>query len=524
MLPTLIQHLLTPAAYPHPVRSIELLQTHISWVVLTGDYVYKLKKPICTSFLDYAELGKRRHYCHQEVALNGRYAPQLYLGVVPVGGPQQRPMVAAQTLLATDPPPDETQEFAVKMRQFPADALLSHRLREGRLTPHEVDAFAEQVARFHAVADRVDAASPWGTPARICDHAIDNLDHLQDAGAEAWSPQFAAGCTEPRSLPAEQLDHLRRWTLHTFDRLRDVLQGRRQAGRVRACHGDLHLANVIEWQGQIIPFDGIEFSESLRWIDVISDAAFAAMDFHARQHPGYAHRFLNAYFQAGQDYGGLRVLRWYRVYRALVRAKVAAMQASQTDGDPAERQHQQQKCLALIAQATDDTHPPPPSIVITHGVSGSGKTTGSQQLLEQRGAIRLRSDVVRKQMYGDHERQPAGAGVNSGIYSPEHTRQVYQRLAELTETVVGAGFPALVDATFLSRWQRDQFHDLARRLGVPLQVLSFSADADTLRSRLRQRQSSGSDASDADELILRHQLSTAEPLSDVERSLVVDWK
>jgi aminoglycoside phosphotransferase family enzyme/predicted kinase len=423
-------------------------------------------------------------------------APELYLDVVPISGSPSRPVVAGD---------GEPLEFAVRMRQFPQEALLSRMIAEGRLESGHVDQLAAEVAEFHGAIDRAPPDSPFGRPEVVHREAIDNLDALRPV---------VAG-------PARQsLERLREWTeARCAQRTQDVLD-RRQQGFIRECHGDLHLRNMVWWLGRVVLFDGIEFNPEFRWIDVLSDTAFAVMDLADRGRRDFAHRFLNAYLERTGDYAGLAVLPFYLAYRALVRAKVAGIRLKQAEGAVDEHRRLMDEMLGYVELACGYTRERVPTILITHGVTGSGKTTGTEALIEAVGAIRIRSDVERKRLFGLQAEDRPQAGVGEGIYAADASRRTYQRLATLTETVVGAGFPVIVDATFLQRKQRDHFQRLAARLGASFGILAFTADEATLRRRIRERSQGGRDASDADEGVLARHLRTLEPLGEDERRLV----
>jgi predicted kinase len=293
------------------------------------------------------------------------------------------------------------------------------------------------------------------------------------------------------------------------------LAERKARGCIRECHGDLHLRNLIWLDGEPVAFDGIEFNPNLRWIDVQSDIAFLYMDLIERGHPDWAQRVYNRYLERGGDYPGAAVLGFYATYRAMVRAKVAHIRASQSNdaGDYAEG-----RAYLELAQALGK--PRHPILMITHGLSGSGKTTHSQALLETMRAIRVRSDVERKRLFGlAPEAKSAGE-----IYTPEATKATFTRMRDLARDLLRAGWPVIADATFLARWQRDLFRDLARECGVAFRILDFTAPQNILEDRVAHRQTLGRDASEADLAVLRHQVSVQEPLAadESDQALTVD--
>lgn len=496
---TLIAGLLQPAAYAHPVRDIELIETHISWVILTGDVVYKIKKPVDLGFLDFSTLEKRRHCCAEEVRLNRRLAPDLYLDMVAITGTPARPRPGG------DGP---AIEYAVRMVQFPQQAQFDRMLAEGRLTAAQLDAVARLVADFHRDADVAGPDSTYGDPGTVLQPVVENFRQVRERiGGDA--PALA------------QVDALERWSRETFARLRAVIAQRKAGGFVRECHGDLHLRNLAWLDGRPLAFDCIEFNPALRWIDVISEVAFLVMDLQDHDQAGLARRFLNAYLEHGGDYAGVRVLPFYLAYRAMVRAKVEAIRALQPGVAAGERTAELAAFHGYLDLAESYTRPGRPVLLVTRGLSASGKTTLSQPLLEALGALRIRSDVERKRLYGLPAQADARAAAGQGIYTPAAGERTYARLAELAGTVLASGFPVIVDAACLKTEQLARFRALATEREVPYVILEFHAPADVLRARIVQREKG---ASDADLAVLEHQLEGWQPLAgeDAARAIRID--
>jgi aminoglycoside phosphotransferase family enzyme/predicted kinase len=497
-LPMLIAALRNPELYPHAVRDIEVIETHISWVILTGDYAYKLKKPVDLGFLDFTRLEQRRFYCEEELRLNRRLAPKLYLDVVAITGSAEHPLWnGAGTAI----------EYAVKMRQFPQEALLDRMLERGALTPQYIDVLAARIAAFHAEVEVAGADSLFGTPQRVLQPAMENFR------------QIRALLDGPADLAA--LDALQAWTEQQHVALSATFAQRKRDGFVRECHGDMHLGNIALVDGQVTVFDCIEFNADLRWIDVVSEVAFLAMDLMDRKRADLAWRALNAYLEHSGDYEGLVVLRYYLVYRAMVRAKVTCIRAAQAGLGTAERAALLQRYRGYIELAQSLATPGVRGLVINHGLSGSGKTTLSQPILEAIGAVRIRSDIERKRLHGVPALQRSGSGIASDMYAPDATALTYGRLGELAHAVVEAGYTVIVDATFLQRSQRDAFHALAVGLKVAFVICDFRAATDTLRGRVAQRLRHGRDASEADFAVLQRQLDTQQPLAPEEQADVV---
>ncbi|HET7402440.1 MAG TPA: AAA family ATPase [Usitatibacter sp.] len=486
----LIAALKDPACYPHPVGAVEVLETHISWVVLAGDFAYKVKKPVRLGFLDFGTLEWRRFYCEEELRLNRRTAPGLYLGVVPIAGKPPRVRVGGK---------GSAIEYAVHMRRFAQDDLLARRARERTLGNAEIDAIAIALARFHAGLPPASADCAFGSPQAI---ATAMLENFADIGARD-------GTAPVREAIAE----LEAWARMQHPLLHAVFARRKRAGFVRECHGDLHLGNIVLHEGAPVFFDALEFSERLRWGDVMNDTAFTAMDLVEHELPRLAARFVDRYLAESGDYGGLAVLRYYMVYRALVRAKVAAIRAQQPSADGVSGQ----ECLAYASLALRLARRPPPLLVLMHGVSCSGKTLVSQRLLEALGAVSIRTDVERKRLRGVPAREHLGAPPDSGPYGAGEVAAVYAHVARLAAACIDAGQPAIVDATFLRRAQRDAFVALAHAAGATVEIVECTCSPDILRARALLRARDNPDASDAGIEVLESQLAHVEPLAAEER-------
>jgi aminoglycoside phosphotransferase family enzyme/predicted kinase len=495
--PELIRSLGDPACYDHPAGPVRHLETHISHLLLTGEFAYKVKKPLDLGFLDFSTLAKRLHACEEEVRLNRRLAPAIYLGVVPITGSPAAPRVNGS---------GDAFEYAVKMRQFPADATLDRLDASGGPSAEQVEAIARTIARFHLHdCARAPDDSPWGTPEKVWHPMGENFAHI--------APLLA----DP--VRHAQLDAVHAWSAAEHARLAPLLAARKREGFVRECHGDLHLGNLAWVDDELLVFDCLEFNPGLRWIDIQSEIAFCWMDLLARGHADRAWLLLNLWLEETGDYAGLALLRFYAVYRAMVRVKVTVLRAGQTSG--AERDAALAEAHALLDLASTLTRPQPVRLDITHGLSGSGKTTVTRRLMQAPGAIRLRSDVERKRMAGLDALAKSGSGVGEALYATDATERTYRRLAELAGELLDAGWPVVVDATFTARWQRNLLRDTARGRGVEFRILDFPVPVATLRERIVARARTGGDASEADLGVLQHQLDTEDPLAADEQAAVV---
>jgi len=469
-------------SYAHPAGRIVRIETHISVVYLAGRYAYKIMKPVDFGFVDFTRLAARRQCCEAELRLNRPFAGPLYVGVAALTRDARRCRLAAPAEAA------RTVDYAVKMRRFDQRMLFSNLLASGALRAADIDAAAAQLADNHRRAPRVAPGQRYGRAALLRDQVLNALAPLE---------------RDPRTSRAVREAGLRDWCERACERLRAHLDARRANGFVRACHGDLHLDNVVRHGRRTRMFDCIEFDDALRWIDVANDFAFLYMDLRAHGRADLANRLRARYLDATGDYGGLVALRLYVVYRALVRALVAVLKNDAGGAD------------AYLALAIDEARPPRPALLLCHGFSGSGKSVASRALADLGGAIRLSSDAERKRArpLEPPERRPLPADA----YTPAAIAALYERLATLAGAVLEAGYTAIVDATCLKRIHRAPFAALARRVGVPLLILDFHADPARLAQRVRARAAGGRDASDAGEAVLAAQLADAEPLTAEER-------
>ena len=488
-----INKLLQPSVYEHPTDHIELIETHISWVILTGDFAYKIKKPVNFGFLDFSTLEKRRYYCEQELRLNRRLAPTIYLEVIAVSGTEKKPVISKH---------GEAFEYAVKMRQFPQAAQLDHMLAAGEIKTEHMDRIAHMVADFHQTADIADNTVNYGEPTLVYQPVEENfLQIYQHINTEAYT---------------DKLTILEQWCRNEFSKLKAVFAQRKSDGFIRECHGDMHLRNLLWLDDNPVAFDCIEFNDKLRWIDVISEIAFLVMDLQHQKQKKLANHFLNSYLEASGDYAGLAVLPFYLCYRAMVRAKVSALRLEQKDLSTKEKHNTEKEFISYLELALTYTERTPPKLIIMHGLSASGKSSVSQALLDATGVIRIRSDVERKRLF-----KSTSGNTDTDIYSKGATQQTYEKLTHLASIIIDAGYSVIVDATFLRYENRKLFQQLAKQLQVPFIILRITASNEVLRQRIIQR---SNDVSDADLAVLEQQLARQKPLhpEEIRASIHID--
>lgn len=492
--PPLIQALLQPIRHRPGTDTVTLVETHISWILLAGAVAYKIKKPLKLPFLDFSTLALRKQCCDDELRLNRRFAPDIYLDVIPITGAPGDPHLGGPGLAI---------EHAVRMRRFDDHDRLDRVCARGALGTSHLAELADSLVAFHATAAVAPPETRFGSPEHILSPAVDNFRDLAQLLPDARLQQRLAA--------------LRDWTDAEHRRLTPLMRERKTGGHIRECHGDLHLANMVLLDGHVRMFDCLEFNEDLRWLDTANEIAFTYVDLLDHGKADLANRFVDAVLSSSGDYAAVPLLRFYAVYRALVRAKVAAIRHEQTQG-----MDETHAAVVCIAQAEQLAAPGAPRLVITHGLSGCGKTVASGRWLQSdphARSLRLRSDVERKRLFGLAPSQPSGSGTGAGIYTPDAHARTYRRLAELASAALQAGWSVVVDAAFLQRKERDMFRALAGQHKVPFAILAPQADVVLLRERILARQRAGQDASEATLAVLDRQLQRIEPLGDDEAAL-----
>jgi uncharacterized protein len=488
-LPALIQHMLQPEFYPHPVvEPIQLIQTHVSYVLLTGDFVYKVKKPVNFGFLDFSTLEKRQHFCQEELRLNQRGAAELYLEVLPISQTGEQFQFGSNGAVV---------EYAVKMQQFPQDALLSSLFEQGKLTEEILLDLAKVLAEFHLQAPTNDYIRSFGEISQVRASIDENYEQTE---------KYIGG---PQTQ--QQFDETRQYTDRFFAEQQALFANRIAQDWIRECHGDVHLRNICLWRDRLWLFDCIEFNEPFRFVDVMFDVAYIIMDLDVRQRSDLSNLFLNAYVEQTGDWEGLSVLPLYASRQSYVRAKVTSFMLDNPGLSEAERQQATKSAAQYYTLAWKYTRASQGQLILMSGLSGSGKTTVARQLAKQIGAIHIRSDAVRKHLAGVPLAEKGGAD----LYTPEMSQKTYDRLLHLGITLASQGYPVILDAKYDRQATRQTAITQAQAQSVPLQILYCEAPLDVLKARLQQRQDDISDATI--EVLANQQL---EPFTAVEQPYV----
>lgn len=487
----LIASLQNPSLYNHPVKQFQVIETHISWVILTGDYAYKIKKPMDFGFLNFTQLVDRQFFCQEELRLNQRLTKDIYLDVLPITGTLSEPKISGD---------GEPIEYMLKMRQFPQSQLLSQLHSNGELTEEHIDQLSKQIAAFHMTTPVVAAGNELGSPEMVMEPVKQNFEQIR-----AMLPEDKAGYN--------QLDELEAWAQSSYERLKPILAERKANGFIRECHGDIHLNNAAILDGKVVIFDCIEFNEPFRFTDVTADIAFLIMDLEDRKLNAFANRLLNNYLEETGDYQSLLLMNFYKAYRAMVRAKVALFSLGQTtDQGTKEAILKQYYNYANLAERY--TLLPPRYLLITNGVSAVGKSYISSKIVERFGAIRLRSDRERKRLL-------VGEVKVEKLYSAEATTATYNRLYQLAKECLQAGYGVILDAAYLKQTERTKAKLVAEEVGVPFLIIECEASLEVIKENLLMRTQKGNDPSDATLEVVKNQLQWREPITDDEQFITV---
>ncbi|MGQ4647569.1 AAA family ATPase [Lyngbya aestuarii] len=487
----LIEQMKQPGFYPHPVEEpIKLIQTHISYVFLTGDYVYKVKKSVNFGFLDFSTLELREHFCLEELRINQPNAPEIYLEVLPITKTGEKFFLGDQ---------GTPVEYTLKMCQFPQDALLLKMFEQGKLTEAHLEELARVVAHFHTQAATNDYIRSFGEPAKVREAIEENYQQTEKYIGEPQTQQ--------------QYQETKQYTDTFFAQHQELLTTRLQNNWIRECHGDLHLGNICLWHDKMQLFDRIEFNQPFRFVDVMYDVAFVVMDLEAREAKELGNAFLNTYVEQTGDWEGLQVLPLYLSRQAYVRAKVNSFLVDDSDVPEQAKQEAAATASKYYRLAWEYTKFRQGKLILMSGLSGSGKTTVARQLARRLGAIHLRSDAVRKHLAGISLEQRGG----DELYTTKMSQDTYKRLLELGIKLASLGFPVILDAKYDRLSLRREAIAKANNHSLPVQIICCTAPQEVLRDRLLSRTG---DVSDATADLLEQQKAASEPFTEAEKPLV----
>lgn len=487
-VPALIEQMLQPGFYPHAVTEpIQLIQTHISYVLLTGDYAYKVKKPMNFGFLDFSTLEKRQHFCTEELRLNQRGAGELYLEVLPIieAGNQYHLGGTGSAV-----------EYVLKMQQFPQESLYSALFDQGKLHEADLEELGRVVAQYHAKTQTNDYIRTFGEVAQVREAFDENYEQtLNYIGKAQTQAQF---------------DETKLYTDKFFAEKADLLNSRIKNDLIRECHGDLHLRNIALWQDKIMLFDCIEFNEPFRFVDVMYDVGFTVMDLEARHSPELGNAFLNAYIEQTGDWEGLQVLPLYLSRQAYVRAKVTSFLLDDPGVTADAKASAAKTASDYYKQAWDYTKPKQGQLILMSGLSGSGKSTTAKLLSRELKAVLIRSDAVRKHLAG----VPLLSRGGDDLYTAEMNEKTYTRLLELGILLANQGWTVILDAKYDKQQLRKEAIASSNKHQLQLQIIQCTAPLEVIQQRLRDRTG---DIADATADLLESQLNSAEAFTEDEK-------
>lgn len=500
-MPDFIQAMLQPAFYPHPVKApIQLIQTHVSYVFLTGDYAYKVKKPVNFGFLNFSTLEARQHFCLEEIQMNRQIAPEIYLDVLPITQIDNQHFVLNGA--------GQAVEYVLKMREFPQEDLFLSLFEQGKLTESHLEELGKIVAQFHSTAQTNDYIRSFGEVAQIRQAIDENYQQTDQYISTAQTQQ--------------QFDETKQFTDTFFEHRQELFKSRIQNNKIRECHGDLHLRNICLWKNKIQLFDRIEFNEPFRFVDVMYDVAFAVMDLEARNRKDLGNAFLNTYVEQTGDWEGLQVLPLYLSRQAYVRAKVTSFLLNDSGVPEAAKKEALATATDYYKLAWNYTQKRQGKLILMSGLSGSGKTTVARHLARKLGAIHLRSDAVRKHMAGIALTEKGGAE----LYTTEMNQKTYNRLLELGIQLANLGWTVILDAKYDQEAGRQNAIAQSQNHQLPIEIIHCTAPENILRDRLNARTD---DVSDATADLINQQKAIAEPFTEAEKLLLktidtsLDW-
>lgn len=513
--PELVRALLEPGAFPERPDRVEFVQTHISYVFLAGPSVYKVKKPVNFGFLDFSTPELRRASCEEEVRLNRRLSPDIYLGVVPVTRSGARLKIGGR---------GEVVDWAVQMFRLPADRMLEQLIATGDVQQGTGGRLGEIIGRFHLHAERGDRITETGGRVAVEGNWRENFEQVRPFPG--------------RTIDAGEDDQIQRYVEHFLEREADLLAERDAGGFIRDLHGDLRSAQIwvledaprpttaltqderrmLEDMGGVRILDCIEFNERLRFCDTVSDIGFLAMDLEFRRAGDLARELLGRYLEVTADAELPLLLNFYRCYRAYVRGKVDSLGLVQREMDAAHRRRLAARARRFFRLAASYAAAEPrPRLTVMMGLSGSGKSYLARLLALETGAVLISSDITRKRLLG----VAPTAGAGPAAYTREQTERTYAALFEEAERELRRGHPVILDATFLTATQRAPAPALAAKLGVPFSLVWCTVSPDVIDERLRQRRDDRHRVSDAQEAIVRSQLAYQEPPGELPRGAVI---
>ena len=493
--PRLIESMLQKDFYPHTPKTLELAQTHISYVFIAGDYVYKIKKPVNFGFLDFTTLEKRKFYCEEELRLNRRLAPSIYLDVIPISEDDHGRLTPGTA--------GKVVEYAVYMKKLPLDRMLKVLLAEGRADAQTLDLVAAKIAAFHQSAQTGGSIDEMGS--------IQTIRHNQDENFMQTEKYRNI------TIADFQYRFIRNYVDQFLETRKSLLEKRVLDHKIRECHGDLHLEHICIAE-DIIIFDCIEFNARFRCGDVAAEVGFLTMDLDYNGYSKQAEDFTTSYLKYSGDADLQSLLNFYRCYYAYVRGKVISFRLDQKEIPAGERQEIQKTASRYFDLAyTYAARLEKPVMILTAGMIGSGKSYQARHLAARLGAEVIRTDVIRKEMLEINPAEKHLESFGEGIYSQEISRRTYDQALAMAEAIILLGKPVIIDASFWSRTDRTLAIDLARKLGIPAYVIECTCPDEVVKTRLEKRKQEANNPSDGRWEILQEQKKHYEPVDEIPK-------
>ena len=497
MIRTVLKSLMKTTAYPEPTSRVAMIQTHVSWLFLTDNHVYKIKKPVDFGFLNFTTIDRRRFYCNEEIKYNRRLCPDIYLGVVEV-----REFGDGAAFHGDGPVID----YAVKMKRLPAEGMLDGLVLRNQVSIADIQNIVRTIAEFHKNAATSADIAAHGTMARIMFNWQENFDQMTP---------FV-----DRILPATELAVIREWVTNFADEHAAFFDHRVSTGYIRECDGDIHLENICLVGDKAYIFDCIEFSERLRCCDTAADLAFLLMDLDFHKRSDLSREALAAYLQTTQDTGMPPLLGFYKVYRAFVRGKVASLHLNDVEADQQEEIAQQARNYFRLARGYIEQTRLRPTLFITCGLMGSGKSTIAEQLAFEQGIACFSSDRIRKKLAGLQPDTRVHAAFQEGLYSPQASRATYAKLRLLAADELANGRSVIIDACFTQHDDRNLCRELAQQHGARFVILHIHCSEPENRRRLASRSETRRSVSDGRLELLASQNSAFEIPLDEEGAVI----
>lgn len=501
----LFDHLKNPRFYGPHVTSVQVLQTHISYVALTGTFAYKIKKPVNFGFLDFSTLDKRKFYCEEELRLNKRLCPEMYLDVLPI--------TQDGSTLALDGT-GTIVEYALKMKEFPQENIMTQLLQEGKISEETIDQLISLLIDFYQGQEPTEEITRHGEVPCVKQNIDENFSQTK--------PMIDI------TVPKETFSYIKEEVERFFERKKDVFGHRMKEHKIYDCHGDLHSGNIVVMEDAIHIFDCIEFNDRFRYCDVASDIAFLAMDLDSLNQPYLSSYLIEQYVQRSKDAGVYALLNFYKSYRAFVRGKIHGFQLNDPHIDPSIKKRlltSAKKYFDLSLYYTRlfslDLHKREPLLFLIAGLSGTGKSTVARKIAVDYHAMLINTDIVRKEAAGIDRYEQHHDQFNTGLYDPKKVDETYELVMQRASPLLQNGDNVVLDATFQKKKYREMAHHIAAKHHAKIISIQCICPDETVKKRLDERIRKKS-VSDGRWEIYQVQKTTFEPFTPEEHLLTID--